>query len=191
MDNLLSGLLGAIIAVVLTEAFKLYFEIRKKRTQKKVLLKYLKDVLAPSLKIHLDNLVIAHDEIEAYPPLSINNYNANPILNSDIVKNIGFNDLYEITKDHVIHLSIIDLYHCIDFLKTRNGIFMSKNFLAECKEHYDLKNLVDLESRELHAKECLTIKDLKKKYMDEIDLKLGTTKATISTCNQIIFGLSK
>jgi hypothetical protein len=84
-----------------------------------------------------------------------------PSLNADIFKELGFNELYFLTKDFDLHEKVINIYHCIDYLKATMPYESHRKFIDQCDAHFKEKGCETVDDIITHANDCETINDAK------------------------------
>lgn len=177
ISNLLSGFIGAIAAVLLPQIAKIFKTASDRRKKARILLEYINRTIIPGLEKYISDADLAVNAIQKHLTklnLEINTtYDLLPSLNSAIFKEIGFNDLYFLCPDHEIHYKIIDLYHCIDYLKEFTPVDAQDKFIRKCEKHLKEKRMSSENLAVDHVvnDNCSTIKDFRSNAISNINLR--------------------
>ncbi len=139
-SNLTSAFIGAIIALVVSEFWKFVVRKTKIAEERDVFKEYLGYSILEMLEKYKIDIGKAQRKINDYPLTDMMGnydvYDVNPLLNSGIFKEIGFNRLYQLVEDYKTHNDIIDLYHMIEYLTSERPIDTVNIFL----ENYNKTN---------------------------------------------------
>jgi hypothetical protein len=191
ISNLLSGFIGAIAAVMMPELIRIVNTQFDRRKKSRILLEYIRRTIIPGLEKYISDADIAIEAIGKHltrPNLEINTtYDLLPSLNSAILKEIGFNDLYFLCQDYEVHYKIIDLYHCIDYLKEFTPIDAQDEFTSKCENHMKekgIENEFQLISHVVGG--CVSIKDYRKHAISNITLRKENALENLQNVAQII-----
>lgn len=194
LSNLASGLLGAVIAVFLGEFIRAIDKRLQIRSERKILVNYLKNIVRPALDRYLTDIDFAVKEIENYPPnnniLTPHLYDVLPMLNSDILRNIQFKNLYLLLKNGDDHVDIINLYHVIDYLKQNMPYDTLENVKIFCEKHFEIKEINNYSDRIIHSKNCITITTAKERSINNVMARKSTLILAMAATDSLINKLS-
>jgi|GEM_PF-3266901 len=148
-NNLLSGLAGAVIALIVTEFWKFVAKENDLVEEREIFKNYLEismhDVF---LKYALD-IDKASNRIANYPSFDMINdsdiYDANPILNSSVFKEIGFNRLFLLLRTPKLHNDAIDLYNVIEYLIADRPLTILQSFIIKYDDVIKDRNATNAE----------------------------------------------
>jgi len=189
-DNLLSGFLGAVLALVMAEGWRLYLIASERKKKKRIFVAYLSNVIKPGLEAYIKDTEYLKRHIDTYPSEATiyqhHKFDLLPSLNSDIFKEIGFNELYFLTSDFQLHEKAIDVYHCIDYLKAAMPMDNHQNFIDKCDAHFEKKGCKTVEDIIAHGSKCETITDAKLLAIGNLNLHLETANASLENCKELM-----
>lgn len=96
-ENLFSGIIGAIGAVILTNLYLYCLELKKYKEIKNSILSYHKLTVLPKLDIYIENCKNAKDEIKhAYSIVNTNRiYEMMPMLTKEFYKSYTSHEIYK------------------------------------------------------------------------------------------------
>ncbi|RZJ88111.1 MAG: hypothetical protein EOO20_14440 [Chryseobacterium sp.] len=190
INNLLSGFLGAVFALVLAEAWRLGLVAWERKKKRKIFVAYIKNVIKPGLRAYIKDTLALKTDIQTYPNhdtiYNHHKFDMLPSLNADIFKELGFNELYFLTKDFDLHEKVIDIYHCIDYLKATMPYESHQNFIDQCDAHFKEKGCKTVDDLIAHAKDCVTINDIKIVTDGNLNLRLDSAKSSLLSCETIL-----
>ena len=189
-DNLLSGILGAVLALIMTEVWRLYLITIERKKKKRIFVAYLANVIKPGLEAYIKDTEYLKCHIQTYPDETTiynhHKFDLLPSLNSDIFKEIGFNELYLLTTDFRLHEKVIDVYHCIDYLKAAMPIDNHQNFIDQCDTHFKENDCRTVEDIIVHASDCLSITDYRSIAIGNLNLRLESANTSLENCRELM-----
>lgn len=192
LDNLLSGFLGAVAAVFLSEIWRLINLNRDRRKRRKILKDYLINIIRNGLVKYLIDIDKAINLLERFPYLNEATLKSEifdhiPSLNSDTFREIGFNELYFISKSSLFHSKFIDLYHCIDFIKLYGAYAGHSEFISYCVAHFKEKKVKSREEMIKHIEDgCVSIRNKRDKIISNLKLRKNTATESLRLTNELI-----
>ncbi|RZK26203.1 MAG: hypothetical protein EOO43_03485 [Flavobacterium sp.] len=193
-NNLLSGFLGAVIAVILAEVWRQILLAINRRKKRKIFVEYIKNVIRPGIANYINDANKVKSLIQTYPNENTiygqHVFDMLPSLNSEIFKELGFNELYYITSDFKLHEITIDIYHCIDYLKSLMPLLAHQNFIDLCDAHFKEKGCITIDDLIAHASNCETIDDTKTHAIGNLNLHLSSATTSLENCDLLIKKLS-
>lgn len=178
ISNLVSGMVGALVAVLFTELIKLWQHHLKVLRDRKTLINYISEVISPGIQRYILDLNQAKDEIRHYPvkntAIQEHVYDSLPSLNSEILKGLDFKDLVYLVKGIKNHTLIIDMYHCIDYLKQQMGFDYVESYQNYARGHFERKGIETISQQLEHVKSCAGMNQAKETMSRRIDAKRST-----------------
>ncbi len=67
LDNLLSGFLGAVVALIIAEGWRLYLIAIERKKKRRIFVAYLDNVIRPGLEAYIKDTEYLKCHIETYP----------------------------------------------------------------------------------------------------------------------------
>lgn len=180
INNLLSGLFGAIIAVFLTSLLERFKKAKQLNRIRITILDYIKNIgLDKSRQYEKDmsliKKLITNEEKEKVQ--NTRNLDAMPMFTSDIFKGFSFDDLRKSCFSSINYIKILEISYGIDFLKSNMPLDIYNRYQRKIFEHYEEKGLKTSREQLLHLKECEMVKQLTLSASNEAEAKLQTVKA--------------
>jgi|GEM_PF-3605415 len=178
LENLLSGMVGALVVVLFTELIKFWQNRLNIRKDRKTLINYIKEVIKPGIQQYILDLDKAKEEIRTYPfkskVIQEHVYDSLPSLNSEILKGLDFKELIDLVKNIDNHALIIDIYHCIDYLKEQMGFDYVESYQEFARNHFERKGIEELSEQIDHVKTCEGMKQAKDVMIRRMNTKRST-----------------
>ena len=193
INNLLSGLFGAVIAVILTSALARLTNAAKLNRIRKTLLDYLKFIgLDKSYQyaddmLYINDMVLATDEEEIKNTRSVD---AMPMFSSDIFKSFSPDELRQACFNSKNYIIAIDISYSTDFLKANMPLDIYNSYLSKVWTHYEEKGLNTHDEQVKHLKECGVLKNFARQASGGATAKLERAKATHQQIHRLIDNLN-
>lgn len=189
LEILLSGLIGAVIAVFVAFLIKRITEARNQNKIKKSIIAYLEIIAIDKLNRyisdsqHTKKRLLSVEFNESEPEYC---YDYMPMLTSDYFKSIGNKVLFDVIKKQDDFILMLDLYYTIDFLKENMPIEYHKKFILKIENHFEIKGIVDYKSKIEHLNKCSYIGQLRYYLISDIDLKIQTANAALENISKLL-----
>lgn len=192
INNLLSGLFGAIIAVFLTSLLERFRDARRLNRIRITLLDYLKFIgLDKSLQYAGDmdfikKIILANDaeEIQNTRPVD-----AMPMFTSDIFKSFSPDELRRACFNSSNYIQALDIAYSTDFLKANMPLDIYNQYLKKVWEHYEEKKLDTHDEQIEHLKVCGVMKQFANSASGEAEAKFTRAKVTHQVIHSLVDNL--
>ena len=194
VNNLISGIIGAVFALVLSSIYTRITNSSKLNKKRRTIVVYLELIAIPkcikyiedikeSLNF-LDNLENKNDEIINY---SIH-LDYMPMFNSDLLKSFNLDVLLQISYNKKTHYKLLEIPYTIDFLRNNMPHDIINDFKIIINEHLKSKNVKSSEIYS-HLDNCSFYKKNKSRVIDVLKLRLDTASGLLDNLNNTYFEL--
>ena len=173
MDNLLSGFLGAVIALFIAALLtRLNSAFRINKIRKAVVI-YYQNTGIIKLDVYIENIERCVKRIELFANGFFNNpekYDYMPMLTSEIVKSYGHIDILRIAAhDSELYSRIVDTGYVIDFLKDHLPGKIMGDYLKAVTDHFQEEKIEKGEARIRHLKHCEYLNSVKESIISNLN----------------------
>lgn len=191
-SNLMSGLIGAVVGVLLAVVLARFAFALRLNGIRNFLRFYLSTIAQDKLQKYVTDVGNALKEIhghELHPDFMKQGYDMMPMLTSEVFKSITNEDMARVMYNQKNLTDIIDFYYSVDFLKDHMPITYFREYVTKLEQHYAEKNLKTNTERALHDLECPFIKHEREYKSADLQLKEQTANECITLCSNLVKNL--
>jgi hypothetical protein len=192
INNLLSGLFGAIIAVILTSWLARLTKAIRLNHIRNTLLDYLKFIGLDKSYQYADDMTFINDMVLTDDEEDIKNtrsVDAMPMFSSDIFKSFSPDELRQVCYNSRNFIIITDISYSTDFLKANMPLDIYNSYLTKVWKHYEEKGLNTHDEQIAHLNECGVMKNFARQASSEATAKLERANGTHQQIHRLIENL--
>lgn len=194
-DNIIGGLIGALIALLLKALFDRFNVAMKLNRIRKVILDYSTFIgLDKSGQYILDmdyiSRYIKAKTVEEISKCEQENYavDAMPMFTSDIFKSFPQDELRRVCYDSENYIRVIDIMYSTNFLKEYLPLQLYDKYHIKVRKHME-EDKIPLKDEIKHFQECGYLKSLEDEAIREINMKIERAKLTHAQFHTLIDNL--
>lgn len=158
INNLLSGLFGAIIAVLMTPVINRITAAIRLNNIRKTLLNYLKYIALGKIDKYAEDMLLIKSKILEPNEKMGETVDAMPMLTSEIFKSYTPDELNRVCYSSKNYIELLDIYYSIDFLKSNMPIDIYSKYVEKIENHFEEKNIEGIDAKLNHCKTCDVLK---------------------------------
>ena len=191
INNLLSGLVGGLIAVIFTSFLDRISNAIRLNRIRLTILDYLKHIgLDKTLQYaedmeYVKQSILTTDEKEIHKK-DKRSVDAMPMLTSELFKNFQPDELRQVCYNGKNYIMMLDIYYSIDFLKSYMPLDIYQKYLEKVNAHYEEKGLETGKEQLEHLKTCGVMKQFANEAANEASVKYQRATVTHQVIHDVI-----
>ena len=193
MESILPGLIGALIAIIITSiSNRLNASIKINRVRKTVIT-YLELLARPKLERYIEDCNQAIKYLVEMNFSEAGNkqpYDEMPMLTSEVIKSINQNDLLLACSNSINYTDLLDWYYSIEFIKSNMPRDVYNDFSQWTNKHLEDKKIPPGELQFEHIRSCQSINREKRDSIENLKMKISTANHSRTTLTRIVKNLS-